>query len=152
LTLFGTTDAAGHFVLPDPSVTESLALYQDGQPVGRPIPSGFASFPLSADPASYQLVYDTSRDATWWPSSTRTHTAWTFTSARRPADQLPAGWSCGGKGGGGGGKGAAADGGCSFEPLLFTKYATGAGTDDVVPAGQAAHVEVDVAHQLGAPP
>ncbi|HEY7048312.1 MAG TPA: S53 family peptidase [Jatrophihabitantaceae bacterium] len=151
LTLFGATDAAGHLMLPDPTVTESLALYQNGQPVGRPIPSGFASFPLSADPASYQLVYDTTRDAAWWPSSTRTHTAWAFTSAPRPADPLPPGWSCGGKGSGGGGKGAAADQGCSFEPLLFTKYATGAGSDDVVPAGQDAQVEVDVAHQLGAP-
>jgi subtilase family protein len=150
LTLFGATDTAGHYLLPDPSVSESLALYQDGQPVGRPIPSGFASFPLSADPASYRLVYETTRDAAWWPSSTRTHTAWTFSSAPRPADQLPPGWSCGGKGSGGGGKGSAADEGCSFEPLLFTRYATGAGTDDVVPAGQAAHVEVDVAHQLGA--
>jgi len=52
-----------------------------------------------------------------------------------------------------GGKGsatAAADDGCSFEPLLFTKYATGAGVDDVVPAGHPASVEVDIAHQFGA--
>ena len=155
LMLFGNTDAQGHLLLPDPSSAESLTLYQDGTQVGQ-APIGFAAFPLDPSPASYRLVYDTARDAAWWPTSTRTHTEWTFTSAERPADQLPPGWTCGGKGGGGGGKGgggkdapAAADG-CSFEPLLFTRYATGAGTDDVVPAGHPASVEVDVAHQLGA--
>ncbi|HEY3714365.1 MAG TPA: S53 family peptidase [Jatrophihabitantaceae bacterium] len=150
LTLFGSTDASGHLMLPDPSSTETLTLYQDGKQVGQ-APIGFASFPLSASPASYQLVYDTARQGAWWPSSTRIHTAWTFTSAERPADQLPPGWTCGGKGGGGGrGAASAADGGCSFEPLLFTRYATGAGADDVVPAAGPAQVEVDVAHQLGA--
>ncbi len=155
LTLFGNTDAQGHLLLPDASSAESLTLYQDGTQVGQ-APVGFAAFPLDPSPASYQLVYDTARDAAWWPTSTRTHTEWTFPSAERPADQLPPGWTCGGKGGGGGGKGgggraapAAADG-CSFEPLLFARYATGAGTDDVVPAGHPASVEVDVAHQLGA--
>jgi hypothetical protein len=150
LTLFGNTDAQGHLLLPDPSSVESLTLYQDGTQVGQ-TPDGFAAFPLDPSPASYRLVYDTARDAAWWPTSTRTHTEWTFTSAERPADQLPPGWTCGGKGGGGGGKVApAAADGCSFEPLLFTRYATGAGTDDVVPAGHPASVEVDVAHQLGA--
>jgi hypothetical protein len=150
LTLFGNTDAQGHLLLPDPSSTETLTLYQQGTQVGQ-TPNGFAAFPLDPAPASYRLVYDTARDAAWWPTSTRTHTEWTFSSAERPADQLPPGWTCGGKGGGGGGKAApAAADGCSFEPLLFTRYATGAGTDDVVPAGRPASVEVDVAHQFGA--
>ncbi|HEY3629713.1 MAG TPA: hypothetical protein VGL21_02395, partial [Jatrophihabitantaceae bacterium] len=154
LTLFGGVDPSGHLLLADPSTTEALALYQDGELVGQS-PSGFASLPLSPTSASYRLVYDTTRTGAWWPTSTRTHTAWTFTSTHRAGDPLPPGWICGGKGGGGGrGNGAPApgpgDGGCSFEPLLFTRFATGAGADDVVPAGQTAHVEVDVAHQLGA--
>jgi hypothetical protein len=151
LMLFGNTDAQGHLMLPDSSSTESMTLYQDGTQVGQ-TPIGFAAFPLDPSPAGYRLVYDTARDAAWWPTSTRTHTEWTFTSAERPADQLPPGWTCGGKGGGGGGgRGAPATAdGCSFEPLLFTRYATGAGTDDVVPAGHPASVEVNVAHQRGA--
>src|SRR6266536_4137069 len=151
--LWGYTDGLGRVMLPDPSMTESLALYQDGAQIGQ-ARGGFASFPVGAAPASYRLVYDASRQASWWPSSTQTHTEWTFPSSERPADQLPPGWTCGGKAGGGGGRDATSapgqDGGCSFEPLLFARYSTGAGVDDVVPANGPATVEVNVAHQIGA--
>ena len=70
-------------------------------------PRAARSSPLSPAPATYQLVMDVSRDAAWWPTTTRTHTEWTFASSERAADPLPPGWTCGGKGGGGGGgKGA----------------------------------------------
>jgi hypothetical protein len=151
--LWGYTDGLGRLMLPDPSMTESLALYQDGTQVGQ-ARGGFASFPVGAAPASYRLVYDASRQASWWPSSTQTHTEWTFPSSERPADRLPPGWTCGGKAGGGGGRDATSapgqDGGCSFEPLLFARYSTGASVDDVVPANGPATVEVNVAHQIGA--
>jgi hypothetical protein len=149
LQLFGYQDASGHLMLPDPSGTENLSLYQDGTQVGQAA-GGFASFPLSPDAASYRLVYDTARQESWWPSSTHTHTEWTFDSAERAPDPLPAGWTCGGKGGGGRGGTAAAATGCSFEPLLFARYATGAGVDDVVPAGGPATVDVTLFHQAGA--
>src|SRR5207244_3684004 len=126
-----------------------LSLYLDGTLLDRqPAPS--AQFALSPTPATYQLALDVARDAPWWPSSTRSHTVWTFTSSERAPDPLPDGWTCGGKGGGGGGgkgatttdgKGGGSDG-CSFEPLLFASYDTHAGPDDVVPAGRDATVDV----------
>jgi hypothetical protein len=154
LNLFSYTDQDGHYGLWDPSIIQNLTLYQDGKQIGQ-APDGRAAFPLSPTSASYRLVYDVSREAAWWPSSTRTRTAWSFTSAGRAPDQLPTGWTCpaagGGRGVAAGGSGDPASG-CSFEPLLLTQYSTGAGADDVVPAGGPATVEVTVAHQLGAAP
>ena len=150
LQLWGYQDSSGHDMLPDPTATENLSLYQDGTQVGQAA-AGFTSFPLSPNPASYRLVYDTARQQTWWPSTTNTHTEWTFHSSERAPDPLPPGWICAGKGGGG--RGATPDGapaGCSFEPLLFALYATGAGVDDVVPAGSPATVDVTLSHQIGA--
>jgi hypothetical protein len=151
--LFPYTDSAGQFQLPDSTVTEDLALYDGNQQLGDS-PHGFASFPLSADPATYRLVYDVSRDAPWWPTSTSVHTEWRFPSAERAPDPLPVGWSCAGKGGGGGRGGGGSGGGgdgCSFEPLLFTRFTTSAGADDVIPAGSTATVDVTVFHQHAAP-
>lgn len=147
------TDNGGNFMLADGQTTQSLTLYQDGSQVGQ-APSGFASFAMSAQPATYRLVYDVGEDAAWWPSSVQVHSEWTFPSQERAPDPLPPGWTCGGKGGGGGrgGKGGGGGGGgsCSFEPLLFTHYRTSAGLDDVVPAGGPATVDVTVFHQRGA--
>ncbi|HEY3543999.1 MAG TPA: S53 family peptidase [Gaiellaceae bacterium] len=156
-------DAGGHRMLPDGGIAENLSLYRDGALLASQR-SGFAALPLAAEPATYELAYDVSRDAGWWPASTRSHTVWTFSSAERAPDTLPAGWTCGGKGGGGGGgkgvttdgKGGGGDGGggsagCSVEPLLFASYATHAGADDVVPAGSPASVDVTVRRPLLAP-
>ena len=96
---------------------------------------------MSASPASYKLVLDQSRQAPWWPTTTTTATAWTWNSKPRPPDPLPPGWTCTGKGGGGRATG------CSFEPLLFLRYRTGAGVSDVVPAGTKATISVSVGHQ-----
>ncbi len=155
--LFPHTDNSGDVELPDSSTTQNLALYQDGVQIGQSS-AGFASFHLSPDPATYQLVYDVSRSAPWWPASTTVHTTWTFPSAERAPDQLPSGWTCSDKSGGGGGgradRGGGGGGGggegCSFEPLLFSSYRTSAGIDDVVPAGGPATVDVTVGHQRGA--
>jgi len=148
LMLFPFTDADGHFMLPDPDTAESLALYQDGTQVAA-ARSGWATLPLSPEPASYRLVYDVTRDLGGWPTSTAVHSEWSFRSSRQPADQLPPGWTCGGKGkaapGGGGGSGE-----CSFAPLLTASYTTNGGVDDVVPAGETAVVDVSVGHQYGA--
>ena len=154
--LFPFADADGHFMLADSATTENLTLYQDGTQVGQSR-SGFGSFAMSPDPATYKLVYDASESAAWWPTSTQVHTEWTFPSQERAPDTLPPGWTCGGKGGGGGGRIARGGGGggggggeCSFEPLLFTHYSTSAGLDDVVPAGEQATVNVTIGHQIGA--
>jgi hypothetical protein len=55
LQLMPFTDAAGHYQLPDPSVTSQLSLYQNGTLTGQ-APSTFAQFPMSPSPASYRLV------------------------------------------------------------------------------------------------
>src|SRR6267142_2038099 len=132
VSFFPFVDPAGNRTSADPGATTELSLYLDGTLLDRqPAPS--AQFLLSPTPATYQLALDVSRDAAWWPSSTRSHTVWTFASSERAPDPLPAGWTCGGKGGGGGGKGPTpGGGGCSFEPLLFASYDTHAGPDDVV--------------------
>jgi uncharacterized membrane protein YgcG len=162
---FPYVDPGGHRMLSDPGIEIQLSLYQDGSLLDQQ-PSGAAQFALSPDPATYQLVMDVSRDAAFWPTSTRSHTVWTFASSERAPDPLPAGWTCGGKGGGGGGGGKGGAGtagkgggggggggdGCSFEPLLFASYDTHAGADDVVPAGRSATVDVTVGRQANAPP
>jgi Subtilase family len=155
LQLMPFTDAAGHYQLPDPTVSSLLSLYQNGTLTGQ-TPSTFAQFPMSPSPASYRLVLDQSRQAPWWPTTTRTDTTWTWNSQERPPDQLPPGWTCPTKGGGGRTPSATSDRtapattGCSFEPLLFVGYQTGAGADDVVPAGSQATVGLSVGQQEGA--
>jgi hypothetical protein len=153
LQLMPFTDAAGHYQLPDPTVSSQLSLYQDGTLTGQAA-STFAQFPMSPSPASYRLVLDQSRQAPWWPTTTQTDTTWTWNSQERPPDQLPPGWTCPTGGGGGRTPSAAtlsaATTGCSFEPLLFVGYQTGAGADDVVPAGSQATVGLSVGHQEGA--
>jgi hypothetical protein len=155
LMLFPHVDSDGHVEVPDSSTTTNLEFYQDGKFIAQQ-PSGFATLPMSPDPASYRIVLDATRDAGWWPTTTHTRTEWTFTSTERAADPLPPGWVCGGKGGGGGGgRDAAAKGDgdeCSFEPLLFLSYRPDAGIDDVVAAGQPATVDVSVDHQRGSAP
>ncbi len=146
LQLMPFTDAAGHFQLPDPSVTSQLSLYQNGTLTGQ-APSTFAQFPMSPSPASYKLVLDQSRQAPWWPTTTSTHTTWAWNSRPRPPDHLPPGWTCGGKSSA---DRPAAAAGCSFEPLLFAGYQSGAGINDVVPAGTRATVSLSVGHQKGA--
>jgi hypothetical protein len=151
---FPFVDPAGNAMTPDPGMAVSVSLYRGGKPIGKPQDSGFASFTLDPDEGTYQLAMDVSRDAGWWPSSTQTHTVWTFSSAPRAPDQLPDGWTCGGKGGGGGGgKGAPAGkgDGCSFERFLFASYDTHAGADDVVPAGGSATIDVTVRRHPMAP-
>lgn len=159
--LFPFADNHGNIVYEngDPTATESLTLFQNGTQVGQ-TSIGFGSFAMSPDPANYKLVYDVTKDAAYWPTSTHVHTEWSFSSQERAPDQLPPGWLCGGKGSGGGGGGRAADRGggggggggdqCSFEPLLFTQYTTSAGLDDVIPGGAQATVDVRVSHQRGA--
>ncbi len=158
VSFFPFVDPAGNRTTADSGVTTDLFLYsEDGTLLGyQPASSG--QFVLPPESATYQLALDVSRDADWWPSSTRSHTVWTFKSSERAADPLPAGWICGGKGGGGGGgKGAPAGGGggggtgCSFELLLFANYDTHAGPDDVIPAGRDATIDVAVHRQDFAP-
>lgn len=151
-------DADGHIMLADFATTENLSLYQDGTLVGQSS-SGFGSFAMSTQPASYKLVYDVSEDGGFWPTSTQVHTEWSFPSQERAPDPLPPGWVCSDKGGSGGGRSTTDRGGgggggggssCSFEPLLFTHYTTSADLNDVIPAGGTASVDVTVSHQRGA--
>ena len=141
LELFPYADNGGHVMTPESDLQLSASLYENGV-WSETQPGTIGAFALSPDPATYQLVVDVARNASWWPTSARTHTVWTWSSAERAGDPLPSGWTCGGKGGGGGGGGRGAvtkpgtDSGCSFEPLLFASYDTHAGADDVV-AGDA---------------
>jgi hypothetical protein len=139
--VFPHVDRAGDFMLADSATTEQLTLYQDGTAVGTS-PTGFATFPLSPDPASYRLQYDVDHVASWWPTSTHVSTSWSFRSAEG-GTQVPPGWTCGGKG--------ALPDDCFLQHLLLVSWATGAGLDGVVPAGTTAHVRVTVAPQHGLP-
>jgi hypothetical protein len=139
--VFPHVDRARDFMLADAATTELLTLYQDGTEVGSSR-SGFATFPLSPDPASYRLQYDVDHVASWWPTSTHVSTSWSFTS-QEGGTQVPPGWTCGGKG--------ALPDDCFLQHLLLVSWATGAGLDGVVPAGTTAHVRVSVAPQEGLP-
>ncbi len=143
LVMFPHVDGQNDIMLADGTTTEAMTLYQDGTVVGQSR-GGFASFPLSPDPASYQLVYDVDTNAPWWPTSTHVSTTWGFESEERPPSQLPPGWTCGGKQ-------KAADG-CSFENLLLVHYHSSAGLDGVIPAGGPASVTVAVTPQRGVDP
>ena len=157
VSFFPFVDRAGNRTTPDQGVSRHLWLYADGKLLAD-VEEASAQFLLLPAPTDYQLTLDVARDAAWWPSSTRSHTVWSFHSEERAPDPLPDGWTCGGKGGGGGGgKGATAapapggGDGCSFEPLLFASYDTHAGPDDVVPAGRDATVDVSIHRQDHAP-
>ncbi len=145
VTAFPHVDSSNDFMLADGATTENMTLYQDGTEVGQSR-GGFASFPLSADPASYQLVYDVDTTAAWWPTSTHVSTTWSFRSRERPPNQLPPGWTCGGK------QARRVDDGCSFEHVLLPHYVASAGLDGVIPAGTVAHIDVDVSPQRGLRP
>jgi hypothetical protein len=139
--VFPHVDQARDFMLADSATTELLTLYQDGAEVGSS-PTGFATFPLSPDRASYRLQYDVDHVASWWPTSTHVSTSWFFTS-EEGGTQVPPGWSCGGKG--------ALPDDCFLQHLLLVGWATRAGLDGVVPAGTTAHVRVSVTPQYGLP-
>lgn len=139
--VFPHVDQAHDFMLADAATTEQLTLYQDGAEVGSS-PTGFASFPLSPDPASYRLQYDVDHVASWWPTSTHVSTSWSFRS-QEGGTPPPPGWTCGGK--------AALPDDCFLQHLLLVSWATGAGLDGVVPAGTTAHVRVSVTPQHGLP-
>ena len=140
VVVFPHVDEHDNLMLADAATTEQLTLFQNGVDVGQ-APDGFATFPLSADPASYRLQYDVDTTAPWFPTSTHVSTSWGFMSEERPPDKLPPGWTCGGK--------LDRDSGCSFEHVLLPHYTTSAGLDGVIPAGTVAHVTVRVTPQRG---
>ena len=141
VAVFPHVDKARDFMLADSTIAEQLVLYQDGTEVGRSS-TGFASFPLSPDPASYRLQYDVDHEASYWPTSTHVSTTWSFRS-QEGGTQVPPDWTCGGKG--------ALPDDCFLQHILLVSWATGAGLDGVVPAGTTAHVRVTVAPQRGLP-
>jgi hypothetical protein len=91
----------GRYGFPDypsnPNFTETQAyrLYRDGTLVGSAA-GGLQglSLPVSADPATYRLVYDVTRQDIDFPLSTSSHTAWTFGSSHQSGNGVPADWKC----------------------------------------------------------
>ena len=66
----------------EPSGTVQSRLYHDGVLLAeQPYQAVFATVPTSA-PAQYRFEQDTERASDPWKTSIRTHSAWTFTSAR----------------------------------------------------------------------
>ncbi|MER6105094.1 S8 family serine peptidase [Streptomyces sp. NPDC001832] len=61
--------------------TSMMRVYQDGKLLKETDYPSLRGLPVGAEPATYRITLDTSRPA-WFPLSTRTSTAWTFTSAR----------------------------------------------------------------------
>ncbi|GAA4715648.1 S8 family serine peptidase [Phytohabitans rumicis] len=84
LPLYG--DAAGHPRHPGPRSgsdvdTGSTSLFRDGHLVATHPTPGAGRFEVPAAGASYRLVADATRTATWWPLSTKVHAEWTFRSS-----------------------------------------------------------------------
>ncbi|MBP2473723.1 subtilisin family serine protease [Crossiella equi] len=85
------TDAAGHPRVPDPSWgadTGSTVLYGDGKEIARHNLPGRGVFirPMARE---LRLEADITRDASWWPVSTRISGKWTFPAPRLATAPLP---------------------------------------------------------------
>ncbi|QFZ21145.1 S8 family peptidase [Saccharothrix syringae] len=88
------TDAAGHARAAEPFFgydRGSTALHRDGRVVGTQDQPGRGVFVLPVEDATYRLTADVSREAPWWPLSTRVSGTWTFRSGFRqgPGGALP---------------------------------------------------------------
>ena len=68
----------------EPGATVRSRLYHDGALLAeQPYQAAFATTPTPG-PAQYRFEQDTERPSDLWKTSIRTHSAWTFTSARPP--------------------------------------------------------------------
>src|SRR5690606_14128565 len=92
LRLYGWVDADGTYlphhifaVTPYPGDAMQTRVWRDGELVATT--QGFPRLDVAAVPerATYRVELDVDRDADWWRRSTRTRTAWTFTSQRPDA-------------------------------------------------------------------
>jgi subtilisin family serine protease len=78
-------DAGGNFGSLDsgfggtPIDTGSFRLYQDGALIGEE-DSGFLFMSVAPGPSTFRAEMDVTRNAPWWKLSTKTQTAWTFSS------------------------------------------------------------------------
>lgn len=96
LRLFQWVDSAGMFfptnmlgVEPPSFDTITTRVWRDGELITTIDGTPRGSVPMQAAPASYRVELDVSREADWWTRSTRTHTAWSFTSQRPAAGAEP---------------------------------------------------------------
>ncbi len=94
---------------------------------------------VPADPASYQLTVDETRQATWVRQSTASHTEWTFASTHPAGTSIPPGWTC-----------RNTTLGCAVLPLINANYQLQVGTDGTAPAGPGG-LDVAIGHLPGAP-
>ncbi len=94
---------------------------------------------MPADPASYPLTVDETRQATWVRQSTASHTEWTFASTHPAGTTLPPGWTC-----------RNTTLGCTVLPLLNVNYQLQVGTDGTAPAGPD-QLDIAIGHLPGAP-
>ena len=92
LRLYEWVDADGNYfpnhifgITPYPGDTMQTRVWRDGELVATT--QGFPRLDVATVPeqATYRVELDVARDADWWRRSTRTRTAWTFTSQRPDA-------------------------------------------------------------------
>ncbi|MPZ95477.1 MAG: S8 family serine peptidase [Propionibacteriales bacterium] len=86
--LAGFTDAAGHWMPNFSVMSESSRLFKDGKQVYASAHGVLGGLNVSDEPATYRLEADVTHDGSWIGLSTRSHTAWTFESARTEAEQV----------------------------------------------------------------
>ncbi|MFB6784969.1 S8 family serine peptidase [Streptomyces sp. NPDC056352] len=104
----------------------TVRLYQDGKLLTETNRFVWTTVPVSPDPATYRITKDAEhRD--WFPLSTKTSTAWTFTSAR-PAN------------------------GQEDLALLWPKYGLDLDEENTTPGGNTYHFDLSFVLQNGATP
>jgi hypothetical protein len=103
---------------------------------------GALDVPVGPAATTYRVVNDSTHATPWNTLSTATHTEWTFSSARPPADTAPPAWTCGNF--------APRTGNCAVLPLLTLRYAAPVDLTDTAPAGPQ-HLGLTVAAAQAAP-
>jgi hypothetical protein len=147
LLIFPSVDADPNFALFEYDQTATYALLKDGtQVAGGDVPfSAALPLPVTPDPATYQLVYDTVRSNPIASTlSTATHTTWTFGSQHQSGGALPAGWQCAP------GAPDTASTACAILPLLFAGYHLPTNLLGQEPPGATRFI-LDVAHIQSGP-
>ncbi|HEX6360440.1 S8 family peptidase [Actinophytocola sp.] len=76
------TDADGHAMAPELEETSSgtTSLYQSGKLLGTQHLAGKGTFWVGQNTHDYRFVTEVTRDAAWWPLSTKISAEWTFRS------------------------------------------------------------------------
>jgi hypothetical protein len=139
---FATDSMPGHYLAtfgnPDGTPVAHLRVYRNGVLLSDQSDTGYASVPVPAGSATYQIVDEVNRVPSLALQSTSTTTELTFVSAEGEGGALPSGWSC------------SLGTGCTVLPLIRASVTLPAGLTGSVPIGTST-IALRLDHIDGAP-